>query len=209
MADDPNPAPAPSDPAPAPAADPAPAPAPAPAEPPKAADPVPTPAPKPAESPKHADTPVDYGTLKLPDGYKTDDPVFADAVKMFGEQKLSTEQAQKLIDFTVERDKSIAKAVNDSNATAWGKQRDTWKAETAKQNSAEALGFAKTAFTKVFDAETAKYLEALGFTDHPGFVRGMVAIFKAIKDDTWVSGNAVVNGAGDARRLFPKSNMNP
>src|SRR5688572_27972359 len=64
-----------------------------------------------------AEAPADYTNLALPEGYKADDPVFADAVKLFGDQKIAPDVAQKLIDFTVERDKAIAKAVNDSSAT--------------------------------------------------------------------------------------------
>lgn len=196
--------PAPVDPAPTPTpADPAPAPAPAPS--PAPADP----APAPADTPKAAEAPIDYGTLKFAEGYKADDPVFADAVKMFGDNKIAPDVAQKLMDFTVERDKAIAKAVNDSNAAGWQKQRDGWKAETAKTVSAEDLGHAKTAAEKLFEPQALKYLEGMGMLDYPGFVQAMVKISKAIKDDTFVTGNAGSNGVRDARSFYPNSNMNP
>jgi len=154
---------------------------------------------------------ADYTALKMPEGYKTDsaDPVFGEALKIFGDNKIAPDVAQKLLDFTVNRDKEMAKGVNDANATNWNAQADGWKAATAKQFSAEDLGIAKTAFEKVFDPETAKYLEALRYTDHPGIVAGMVKIGKAIKDDTFVAGNAGANGTRDARANFPNSNMNP
>lgn len=154
---------------------------------------------------------TDYTGLKLPEGYKTaaEDPVFGEALKIFGDNKIAPDVAQKLLDFTVERDKAMHKAVNDASATNWTKQADGWKAETAKKFSAEDLGVAKTAFEKVFDKETLKYLEGLRYTDHPGFVAGMVKIGKAIKDDTFVAGNAANGAASDARKAFPNSNMNP
>ena len=155
------------------------------------------------------DTPADYTALKLPEGYKADDPVFADAVKLFGDQKISPEQAQKLIDFTVERDKAIAKAVNDSAAANWTKQTGEWRATSEKEFTAEALGDAKTALAQVFDKETVTYLESMGFTNHPGLIRGMVKVSQAIKDDTWVTGNAGAATGSDARKQFPNSNMNP
>lgn len=157
------------------------------------------------------DAPVDYAGLKLPEGWKpaAEDPIFGEALKMFGDNKIAPEVAQQFIDFTVKRDQALAKAVNDGNVTSWAKQADGWKAETAKKFSAEDLGTAKTAFAKVFDAETAKYLEGLRYTDHPGVVAGMLKIGKAIKDDTFVAGNAANGAASDARKAFPNSNMNP
>ncbi|WP_296321214.1 hypothetical protein [Reyranella sp.] len=156
-----------------------------------------------------AETPADYSKLTLPEGYKADDPVFGEAVKLFGTEKIAPEVAQKLIDFTVERDKQIAKAVNDSAAANWAKQTTEWKENAAKEFSAEALGDAKTALAQVFDKETVTYLESMGFTNHPGLIRGMVKVSKAIKDDSWVTGNAGAGGARDARSQFPNSNMNP
>lgn len=162
-----------------------------------------------ADDGKAADAPIDYAALKLPEGFKADDPVFQDALKLFGAEKLSPDTAQKLLDFTVERDKSLAKAVNDANADAWLKQGEKWKAETEKEFSAEDLGGARKAAEKLFDTETLKYLEGLKFTNHPGFVRALVKVSKAISEDTWVPGNAAANGSRDARSFYSNSNMNP
>lgn len=158
---------------------------------------------------KGADAPADYTKLTMPEGYKADDPVFADAVKMFGDEKIAPEVAQKLIDFTVKRDKEIAKAVNDASATAWTKQTGEWKEASAKEFSEAALGDAKTALRQVFDKETVTYLESMGFTNHPGLIRGMVKVSQAIKDDSFVGGNAAQANGSDARKAFPNSNMNP
>ena len=162
----------------------------------------------PKDAPK-ADAPADYTALKLPDGYKPDDPVFADAVKLFEGEKIAPEVAQKLIDFTVERDKAIAKAVNDQSAAQWTKQTGEWRATSEKEFTAEALGDAKTALAQVFDKETVAYLEGLGFTNHPGLIRGMVKVSQAIKDDTFVSGNAGRgNGALDPKSFYPNTQHN-
>ena len=159
---------------------------------------------------KDGDAPSDFATLKLPEGYKTDDPVFADFVKLAGDEKLSPAQAQKLVDFTVTRDQALAKAVADLNVEAWKKTGDAWKATTAKENTPEQLSDAKTALGKWFDKDTVALFESMRFTDHPGLVKGLRAIGAAIKDDTFVPGNAGSrNGSGDARKSFPNSNMNP
>lgn len=163
-----------------------------------------------AAADKAANAPIDYKGLKLPEGQKVDDPVFGEALKLFGDNKISAETAQKLLDFTVTRDQQLVKAVNDANTENWTKMRGEWKADTEKNVSAEDRGSAKQFAEKLFDKKTAEMLEAYGLTDHRGFVEAMVKAGKAIKDDTLVTGNAAVNGAGsDARAHFPKSNMNP
>ena len=162
-----------------------------------------------ADAPKADDAPADYTTLKMPEGYKTDDPAFAEAVKLFGTEKIAPEVAQKLLDFTVERDKALGKAIADNNAAAFAKTRGEWKAEAAKTHSAEDLGVAKTALAAIYDAKTLAFLESWGLTDHPGFIAGAVKVGKAIKDDTFVAGNAG-NGSGgrDPKSLYPNSPMN-
>ncbi len=143
-------------------------------------------APKTVPRRRHAD----YSGLRLPEGYRADDPVFGEAMKLFGGEKIAPETAQKLIDFTIERDKEIARAVNDHAASSWTKQTTEWRATSEKEFSPEALGNARTALARVFDRQTIAYLEGLGFTNHPGLIRGMVKVTKAIKDDSFVGGNA-------------------
>lgn len=155
-----------------------------------------------------ADAPIDYSTIKMPEGM-TADAVFNDAVKIFGENKIAPDVAQKLIDFTADRDKQLVKAVNDGNQAAWTKMRGEWKADTEKNVSEADRGDAKKAAEKLFDKNTAEIIERYGLTDHRGFVEAMVKVGKAIKDDTFVNGNAAGAQARDARSLYPKSNMNP
>ena len=102
----------------------------------------------------------------------------------------------------------VAVAVHN-NAAAFAKTRGEWKAEAAKTHSAEDLGVAKTALAAIYDAKTLAFLESWGLTDHPGFIAGAVKVGKAIKDDTFVAGNAG-NGSGgrDPKSLYPNSPMN-
>lgn len=153
----------------------------------------------------------DYKSLKMPEGYKTDesDPVFGEALGLFKDLKIAPEGAQKFLDFTVKRDQALLKAVNDANSAAWDKQAGDWKTATEKEFSAEDLGGAKAAAAKVFDKDALTYLEGLKLTSNPGFVRAMVKISKAIKDDTWVTGNAANGAARTAQAMYPNSKMNP
>lgn len=151
----------------------------------------------------------DYAGLTLPEGFRVDDPVFAEAVKLFDAEKIAPETAQRLIDFTVERDKEIARAVNEHSVEAWKKQTTEWRASAEKEFSPEALGQARTALARVFDRQTITYLEGLGFTNHPGLIRGLVKVARSIKDDSFVAGNAGRGGgAPDPKSLYPNSQHN-
>lgn len=153
--------------------------------------------------------PDDYSGLTLPVGYRADDPVFADAVKLFDAEKIAPETAQRLIDFTIERDKEIARAVNEHSVATWKKQAGEWRASAEKEFSPEALGEARSALARVFDRQTIDYLEGLGFTNHPGLIRGMVKVARSIKDDSFVAGNAGRgSGALDPRSLYPNTQHN-
>ncbi len=152
---------------------------------------------------------ADYSGLTLPEGYRADDPVFAEAVKLFEGEKIAPETAQKLIDYTINRDKEIARAVNDHSAASWSKQTTEWRATSEKEFSPEVLGNARIALARVFDRQTIAYLESLGFTNHPGLIRGMVKVANTIKDDSFVGGNAGRgSGAMDPKALYPNSQHN-
>jgi hypothetical protein len=162
-----------------------------------------------AEAEAGTEAAADYSGLRLPEGYRADDPVFGEAMKLFGSEKIAPETAQKLIDFTIERDREIARAVNDHAASSWTKQTTEWRTTSEKEFSPEALGNARTALARVFDRQTIAYLEGLGFTNHPGLIRGMVKVANAIKDDSFVGGNAGRGtGAMDPKALYPNSQHN-
>lgn len=156
-----------------------------------------------------AEAATDYSGLTLPEGYRADDPVFADVVKLFDAEKIAPETAQRLIDFTIERDREIARAVNEHSVATWTKQTSEWRSTSEKEFSPEALGEARAALSRVFDRQTITYLEGLGFTNHPGLIRGMVKVARTIKDDSFVGGNAGRgNGAMDPKSLYPNSQHN-
>ena len=156
-----------------------------------------------------AAAPADYSGLALPEGYRVDDPVFGEAIKLFEGEKIAPDTAQRLIDFTIERDKQIARAVNEHATTSWTKQTAEWRTTSEKEFSPEALGNARTALARVFDRQTIATLESLGFTNHPGLIRGMVKVANAIRDDSFVGGNAGRgSGAMDPKSLYPNSQHN-
>ncbi len=82
-----------------------------------------------------AAAPADYSGLALPEGYRVDDPVFGEAIKLFEGEKIAPDTAQRLIDFTIERDKQIARAVNEHATTSWTKQTAEWRTTSEKEFS--------------------------------------------------------------------------
>lgn len=164
---------------------------------------------KAADSKGDGEATYEYSGLNIPDAWKAaDDTIWQDAQKMLAETKVSPENAQKYVDFILERDKAIAKGVNDANADAWTKQADGWKAEVTKTYKPEELAGARKAVEQLFDKEGIQWMEALRLTDNPAFVKAMVKVSKAIAEDAFVPGNARP-GNRDARSAFPNSNMNP
>lgn len=156
---------------------------------------------------------VDYAKTiaeaKLPEGVVLDPAASKAAVEMFGEMKLTSEQAGKLTAFYAAQ----VKAGADQSAAAFAGQVEKWKSASLADKDvggAEGMGTAKAALAKFFDADTMKILDHFGLTNHPGFIKGGVKMGKAIKDDTFIPGDAGSGGGvQDARKAFPNSKMNP
>lgn len=181
----------------------------------KPADSKPAPETKPAAEAKPADAkpaeaaaepaPIDYAKtiadVKLPEGVKLD-PALAEAgAKLFADMKLPADAAGKLVEFFAQQQKAGA----EGNAKAFAAQVGAWKAEAEKSTTAEERGAAKEALLKVFDKADVEVMEAFGLTNRSSVIKSMSKIAKAIKDDSFVPGNAAVNGQFDARSLYPNS----
>ncbi len=158
--------------------------------------------------------PVDYdkalSEVQMPEGM-TMDPVVAKAGKeLFGQldSKPTANDAKKLANFLAQQQKAGA----DGNAKAFADQVGGWKASAEKATTPEERGVAKETGLKIFGKEEMALLDTFGITNRASFIKALAKLAKdgAIKDDTFVPGNAgASNGSDDARKLYPKSNMNP
>lgn len=155
--------------------------------------------------------PVDYAKalaeVKLPEGTTLDPATTKLGTDLFAKHNISAEAAKDLVSLYAQQQKAGA----EGNAKAFATQVDGWKAEAEKSTTAEERGTAKDAVLKVFPKELVSVLETFGLTNRADFIKSMGKLGKAIKDDTFVPGNAsAANGAArDARSHFPNSNMNP
>jgi hypothetical protein len=165
------------------------------------------------EETKAAETkaePVDYAKalseVPLPEGYTLDPTQTKLGIEAFAKHNLSAEAVKDLVSLYAQQQKAGA----DGNAKAFADQVTGWKADAEKGSTAEERGTAKEAALKIFGKDEMALLETFGVTNRLGFIKSLAKIGKAIKDDPFVPGNAgAANGSGDARKAFPKSNMNP
>jgi hypothetical protein len=208
---------------PAPIADPAPTPAPAPVgDPPAPAAAAPAAEAKAAEATEaaareaekqlllKAPEPVDYAKAlaeaKMPDGMTLDPAAAKIGTDLFAKHKISAEAAKDLVSLYAQQQKAGA----DGNAKAFADQVTGWKAAAEKSTTAEERGSAKEAALKVFGPEELKVFEAFGITNRAGFIKALAKIGKAIKDDTFVPGNAGAHQRGSrCSRSLPKQQHEP
>jgi hypothetical protein len=154
---------------------------------------------------------VDYGAAiksAMPEGVTYDEKVSAQVGEVFTKHNIPEAAVADLINLHAAQ----LKAGADGNAAAFAAQVAAWKTESSadKELGAENMGIAKVAASKAFDTKTVELMEHFGLMNHPGVLKGLVKIGKAIKDDTFVTGDAgSMNGSRDARAHFPASNMNP
>ena len=152
---------------------------------------------------------IDYAkalAAAVPEGMKIDDAAAKPFIDAFAKHGLTADAVKELTALQA----AANKAATDGQAKAFKDQVDTWKGEATKTLTPQELGNAKQAAGKMFDAKTVELMEHFGMMDHPGVLKGLSRAFAAIKDDSFVPGDAgSVNGARDARSQFPNSNMNP
>ncbi len=79
------------------------------------------------------------------------------------------ETAQRLIDFTIERDKEIARR-STSTRSRPGRSRPANGARPRRRSSRRSRWAKRGARSRVFDRQTITYLEGLGLTNHPGLI---------------------------------------
>jgi hypothetical protein len=130
---------------------------------------------------------------------------FADVAK---ELNLPQDQAQKMID-------KVAPVIQARQAEQIAAIQAEW-ADTAKADKefggdalSENLATAKKALDTFGTPELRTLLNDSGMGNHPEVIRFMVRTGKAISEDRFVNGGQGKHSqSGDAKRLYPNSNMN-
>lgn len=152
---------------------------------------------------------IDYGKVlgevQMPEGMTLDPALAKAGGEVLAKHGISADAAKDLASFFAQQQKAGA----DGAAKAFADQVGAWRTAAEKGSTPEERGAAKEAALKVFGKDEVALLEHFGVTNRLGFIKALAKIAPAIRDDTFVPGNAAVNGARDARAMFPNSNMNP
>lgn len=157
------------------------------------------------------EVPEQYADFSFEEG-KALDASLADDIKATAKELgLTQSQAQKMADLALKR----TEAAQTQQAELLTQARTEW-AETAKSDSefggdtlSENLGIARKALDTFGTPELKALLNESGLGNHPEVIRVFYRAGKAISDDRIVTGGVGASAQqGDARRLYPNSNMN-
>jgi hypothetical protein len=153
--------------------------------------------------------PVDYGKVitdaLMPEGVALDPALAKAGGELLARHNIPTEAAKDLASFFARQQKAGA----EGNARAFADQVGAWRAQSEKATTPEERGTAKEAALRIFGRDELAVLDLFGVTNRAGFIKALSKVGKAMRDDPFVPGNAVVSGGRDARSHFPNSNMNP
>lgn len=205
-----------------PAGDPPPAPPPAasgePPVAPPAGDPAKPPATelgKPPEKPAgEAPAAFDAAKLTLPEGMKTDDPIFKTFAETFADDKLDPQaKGQKLIDIY----KDTVQGIKQAQADAWTNTNKAWVDAVKADPEIGGAKFAevKTSIAKAIDSLGPELsvafrqgLDATGAGNHPAIWKGLAKMAATLTEGGHVQGNPSSAKPDLGATFFPNSKMN-
>lgn len=165
---------------------------------------------KPADPAAPTGAPEAYADFKQPDGFTFDADLSAEFKATAKAMNLSQDDAQKLFDLGIKSNQSSAAKIQAMAATA----KAQWQAdaqadkEIGGAQAAEHRATANKALADFGTPELKKLLDESGLGDHPELLRWAYRVGKAMSNDTHVPGSKG-GSKGDARSLYPNSNMNP
>jgi len=153
-----------------------------------------------AEEAAADESPPGYEAFTLPDGMTLDPAALEAAQALFGEAKLSQEQAQKFVDFALGREL----AAQHRSLQAFQDLQERW-VEEVKADPAiggarlgSALAQAARAIDRLGGSELRQALDLTGAGNHPAVVRAFVALGRLMAEDRFAPG-------GNARPAPPRT----
>lgn len=165
---------------------------------------------------KKSDAPIafDPAKLTLPEGMKTDDPLFKSYTEIMGDDKLSPQdRAQKSLDLYT----NAIKQAGEASTQAWTKVNEGWVKEVKADPEIGGAKFdtTKTEISRTIDLLGDKApafrqaLDITGIGNHPAFWKGMAAFAKLLTEGGHVAGKPSGSGGADVKPadFFPNSKM--
>lgn len=169
---------------------------------------------KPADPPK-ADAPAafDAAKLTLPEGMKTDDPLFKTFTEVYTDDKLDPQaKGQKMIDLYTD----AVKGIRTEQANAWNTTNENWIKEVKADPEIGGAKFAevKTTIAKAIDSLGPELsvafrqgLDATGAGNHPAIWKGLAKMAAAMTEGGHVQGSPPSGKPDLASTFFPNSKM--
>lgn len=139
--------------------------------------------------------PVDYETLKLPEGSLLSQQELAEVKKDAKENNLSLEEAQGIIE--VKND--AIKGFSQRQQETWQNLRKEWKQswlndpEYGGDKASESTELAKRAWDKLADNELKTLADQTGWGDHPAVLRMLARAGRLFSEDQLIRGNVVAS----------------
>lgn len=158
--------------------------------------------------PAKATPSFDATKLQLPEGMKTDDPVFKDFTSTFADEKLGPqERGQKLIDLY---NKAVT-GLREQTLKVWNDTNEAWKNEVRKDAEIGGAKFeaTKTTITKAIDSLGPELsvafrqgLDATGAGNHPAIWKGLAKLAERLTEGGHVSGNPPASAKPTIKEAF-------
>lgn len=150
--------------------------------------------------------------FKMPEGVTLDTEVTTELADLSKEFGLSQENAQKVADLGVKLSQKWAadqvKAL-EASGTEWAAATQS-DAEIGGDKLDASLAAGQKALKELGTPELSKLLAQSRLGNHPEVIRFFARVGQRVSTDGFVAGGqGAPNAAGDARRLYANSNMNP
>lgn len=148
--------------------------------------------------------PEAYADFNFSEGYNVDTAIMEKFTELAKGLDLTQEDAQKVMDLAVENMANAQKIQEQ----AWLKQRDDWvkdiKADKdfGGEKFNETMERAKRSVANFFGDDVLKFLDATGYGDHPGLLKGLAKIDMAVGEDKFVDGRPSEQMKSVADRIF-------
>lgn len=152
------------------------------------------------------EAPIEY-KFELPEGFELNEEVANEFKELAQELKLPADKAQQTVDFGV---KLITDAFT-KQAAAFEELKGEWREQVVSDKEiggeklTENLQLANKTIDKFFDPEFRSLLETSGLGNHPIMVKGLLAIGRAVSEDTFVSGGRGAAPRDAAEILYGKN----
>jgi hypothetical protein len=154
--------------------------------------------------------PLDFKTLTIPEGFQVDEALAARFTEVVNDDKLSrAERAQKLIDLQAE----LMTGLSEKGKTAWDDLQQDWK---TKVQSDSEIGGAKlptvlqdigSILDQYGTPELREVFTLTGAGNHPAMVKFLYKIAGKLKEGSPVSGAPAAQPGGDAKTLYPNTQL--